>query len=173
MNVSEPNAAEQFAEFLSRFPAEIIALVDRCMPKLRRALPGSNQIVYDYAKSVVVSFSMTERGYEAIVAVAIFPDGIRLYFDKSIPDPKDLLKGSGGKVRSVTLQSASELDRGDIHELLKAAIKHSGATFPKTGTNPMIIQSEAKKKKPRNTKKAKATTGKPEPGAKKKGTTKR
>jgi hypothetical protein len=92
---------------------------------------------------------MSERGYEAIVAVAVFPSGVKLYFDKSIPDPKRLLEGSGSKVRSVTLEAASELDHGDIHALLKAAIKHSGVTFPRTGSTRMIIKSESKKRKPK------------------------
>ena len=148
MTARPPTPAAQFAELLSRFPPEIVALVERTLPKLRRALPGSYQIVYDYSNSVVVSFSMTERGYEAIVAVAIFPGWVKLYFDKSIPDPKRLLEGSGGKVRSVTLEAASDLDRGDIHALLKAAIKHSGVTFPRTGSTRMIFK-ESKKRKPK------------------------
>ncbi|MEP6764072.1 MAG: hypothetical protein ABJB66_07165 [Gemmatimonadaceae bacterium] len=121
------------------------------MTKLRLAFPGTNQIVYDYAKSVVVSFSMTEHGYEAIVAIAIAADSVKLYFDKSIPDPKKLLEGTGSKVRSVTVNAASDLDDGDIHLLMTAAIKHSGVTFPRTGSNPMIIKSESKKKKAKKT----------------------
>jgi len=148
MTARPPSPAAQFAELVSRFPPEIVALVERTLPKLRRALPGSYQIVYDYSNSVVVSFSMTERGYEAIVAVAIFPGWVKLYFDKSIPDPKRLLEGSGGKVRSVTLEAASDLDRGDVHALLKAAIKHSGVTFPRTGSTRMIFK-ESKKRKPK------------------------
>jgi hypothetical protein len=124
------------------------------MPKLRRALPGCYQLVYDYSHSVVVSFSASERGYEGIVAIAILPSGVRLYFDKSLPDPKGLLEGSGGKVRSVTLKAASDLDRGDIHELVRAAIKHSGVTLPRAGSNRMVIKSESKKKKPKKTGKA-------------------
>jgi len=148
MSTRQPTPNAQFSAFLSRFPPEIVALAKRCLPKLRRALPGSNQLVYEYSNSLVVGFGMSERGYEAIVALAIFPRWVRLYFDKSLPDPKGLLEGAGTKVRSVTLKSASELDRGDIHALLKAAIKHSGVTFPRTGSNPMIIKSEAKKRKP-------------------------
>lgn len=151
-----PNA--QFLALLSRFPAEIVALVKRSMPKLRRALPGCNEIVYDYANSVVVSFSMSERGYEAIVAVAIFPQWVRLYFDKSLPDPKRLLEGAGSKVRSVTLKSAAELDHGDIHDLVNAAIKHSGVTLPRTGSNRMIFKSESKKAKPKTKAKLKPKT---------------
>ena len=154
MTARQPSPSAQFAAFLSRFPPEIVALVKRSMPKLRRAFPGANQIVYDYSHSVVVSFSMSERGYEAIVAMAILPQGVRLYFDKSLPDPKGLLEGSGGKVRSVALKAASDLDHGDIHALVQAAIKHSGVTFPRTRSNPMIIQSESKKKTPKRTGKA-------------------
>jgi hypothetical protein len=144
-----PNA--QFSAFLSRFPPEIVALVKRTLPKLRRAFPGSNQLVYDYSNSLVVAFGMSERGYEAIVALAIFPSAVRLYFDKSLPDPKGLLEGAGAKVRSVTLKTASDLDHGDIQALVKAAIKHSGVTFPRTGSTRMVIKSESKKRRPRKT----------------------
>src|SRR5262245_17467741 len=147
----QPTPKSQFSAFLSRFPAGIIALVKRCLPKLRRAFPGSYELVYDYSHSLVVSFSMSERGYEGIVALAIFPDCVRLYFDKSLPDPKGLLEGSGTKVRSVTLKAASDLDHGDIQALIKAAIKHSGVTFPRTRSTRMVIKSESKKRRPRRT----------------------
>ena len=153
MNTRQPSPKSQFAEFLSRFPPEIVALVKRCLPKLRRAFPGSNELVYDYDKSVVVAFGMSERGYEAIVAVAIFPGWVKLYFDKSLPDPKGLLEGAGSKVRSVTVKSASDLDHGDIRDLIKAAVKHSAVTFPKSGATRMIIKSESKKKTKRSPRK--------------------
>jgi len=140
-----PNA--QFSVFLSRFPPEIVARVKRCLPKLRRAFPGSYQLVYDYSSSLVVAFSMSDRGYEAIVAMAVFPRRVQLYFDKSIPDPKGLLEGSGTKVRSVKVESASDLDHGDIQALIKAAIKHSGVTFPRTRSTRMIIKSESRKRR--------------------------
>ncbi|MEO6323151.1 MAG: hypothetical protein ABIT01_12915, partial [Thermoanaerobaculia bacterium] len=141
----------QFAAFLSRFPPEIVALVKQILPRLRRSFPGTNQLVYDYSNSLVVAFGMSERGYEAIVALAIFPRWVRLYFDKSLPGPKRLLEGSGTRVRSVTLEAASDLDHGDIHALTQAAIKHSGVTFPRTGSTRMVIKSPAKKRKPRKT----------------------
>jgi hypothetical protein len=147
----QPSPNAQFSAFLSRFPPEIVALARRCLLKLRRAFPGSYQLVYDYSNSLVVAFGMSERGYEAVVAIAIYPGWVRLYFDKSLPDPKGLLEGSGGKVRSVTVKAASDLDHGDIQALIKAAIKHSGITFPRTRTNRMIIKSESKKRRPRRT----------------------
>ena len=149
MSARQPTPSAQFAALLSRFPPEIVALVKRCLPKLRRAIPCSHELVYDYSNSLVVAFSMSERGYEAIVAIAIFPRWVRLYFDRSLPDPKGLLEGSGGKVRSVALKAASDLDHGDIQALIKAAIKHSGVTFPRTRSTRMVIKSESKKRRPR------------------------
>ena len=151
MNARRPSPNAQLSTFLSRFPPEIVALAKRCLPKLRRAFPGSYQLVYDYSNSLVVAFGMSDRGYEAIVALAISPRGVRLYFDKSLPDPKGLLKGSGGKVRSVTLKAASDLDHGDIHALIKAAIKRAGVTFPRARSTRMVIKSESKKRRPRRT----------------------
>ena len=146
MTTRRPTPNAQFSAFLSRFPPGIVALVKRCLPKLRRAFPGSYQLVYDYSNSLVVAFGMSERGYEAIVAIAIFPREVRLYFDRSLPDPKGLLEGSGTKVRSVTLKAASDLDHGDIQALIKAAIKHSGVTFPRTRSIRMVIKSQSKKR---------------------------
>ena len=151
MNARQPSPNAQFSEFLSRFSPEIVALVKRCLPKLRRAFPGSTQLVYEYSNSLVVAFGMSERGYEAIVAIAIYPRWVRLYFDKSLPDPEGLLEGSGAKVRSVTLKAASDLDHGDIQALIKAAIKHSGVTFPHTRSTRMVIKSVSKKQRPRRT----------------------
>ena len=151
MNARPPSPSAQLSAFLSRFPPEIVALVKKCLPKLRRAFPGSYQLVYDYSKSVVVAFGMSDRGYEAIVAMAIFPGWVRLYFDKSLPDPKGLLEGAGGKVRSVALEAASDLDHGDIHALIKAAIKHAGVKFPRNRSIRIVIKSESKKRKPRRT----------------------
>ena len=147
MNARQPSPNAQFVAFLSRFPPEIVALVKRCLPKLRRAFPGSYQLVYDYSSSLVVAFGMSERGYEAIVAIAIFPRWVRLYFGdgKSLPDPKGLLEGSGARVRSVTLKAASDLDHRDIRALIKAAIQHSGVTFPRARSTRLVIKSGSKK----------------------------
>lgn len=151
MNARQPSPNVQFSEFLSRFPAEIVALVKRCLPKLRRAFPVAYELVYDYSNSLVVSFSMSERGYEAIVALAIDPRRIRLYFDKSLHDPKGLLEGSGTKVRSVTVKAASDLDHEDLQALIKAAIKHSRVAFPRTRSTRMVIKSESNKRSPKKT----------------------
>ena len=144
--VARPLSANaQFSAFLSRFSPEIVALVKRSLPKLRRAFPGAFELVYEYPSSLVVAFGMSERGYEAIVSIAISPRAVRLFFDKSLPDPKGLLEGSGTKVRCVTITAASELDHSDIKALIRAAITHSGARFARGRRTRMVIKPRSKK----------------------------
>lgn len=145
--------AAQFSAFLSRFPPETISLAKQCLPKIRKAVPCTHEVVYDYSNKVVVAFGMSERGYEAIVCIAISPDDVRLYFDKSLPDPKGLLEGAGGKVRSVIIKAASDLDRADIRALFKAAIKQAGGKVQRAGATTMIIKSASKKKRSKSKKK--------------------
>jgi len=132
-------------------------MASRCLPKLRRAFPVSHQLVYDYPHSLVVSFGMTERGHEAIVALAVAPRGVRLFFDKTLPDPTGLLAGSGAKVRSVTLGAASDLDRADIRALMKAAIRRAGATVLSARATCVVFKSDAKKVKPRSPRRSRNT----------------
>lgn len=158
MSPRQPSPGVQFSACLSRFGPEIVALVRRCLPKIRRAVPCSHELVYEYSHSLVVSFGMSERGYEAVVSLAIFPDLVRLYFDKSLPDPKGLLEGAGSKVRSVVIRAASDLDRGergaDLQALFKAAVRHAGIGAPRAGRARMLFKSGAmaKTSKPTATK---------------------
>ena len=130
-------------------------MATQCLTRLRRAFPGTYELVYDYAKSVVVAFGASERGHEAIVALAVFPDSVRLYFDKSLPDPGRLLEGSGSKVRAVTLEDASDMDGADIKSLIEAAIEHAGVSLPRTHLpTRMVIKSASKKHAARKTARA-------------------
>ncbi len=150
MNASEPSPKAQLDAFLSRFSPESVALANRCLAKLQRILPGTVHIVYNYNHCVVVSFGLSERGYEGLGALSVYPDSVRLYFQggKSIPDPKGLLQGTAG-VRYVVLESESDMDHPDIQALFEAAIKHSGLEFPRSGAVRMIMSPQSKKSKPK------------------------
>ena len=154
MAARHSDADAQFSALLAQFPPGVVALAKPCFAKLRRALPGTNEIVYDYGKSIVVSFSESDRGYEGLVTVKVQPSGVQLYFSKDVPDPQGRPGGSGGKVRFVTVESASELDRGDVHDLVQAAIRHAGARLPKAGATRMVFKSDSKMKSPKKTRRA-------------------
>ena len=141
--------AAQLLASLSRFPPETAALAKACLQRLRRALPGVPQLVYGYARSVVVSFSPSERGAEGAVALAVEARGVRLYVPKDVPDPARRLEGAGSKVRSVRIEAASELDRGDVHALLRAAIERAGIAPARGRSSRVVVRSAPAVKRPR------------------------
>jgi hypothetical protein len=145
MKTCQPNSDAQFAELLARFPPAIVTLAKRSLPKLCRSFPGTNQLVYNYRSSLLVAFSPSERGYEAIVSIAISQDAVRLYFSKELPDPRGLLEGSGTKVRSVALRAVSDLDHGDVHELIMAAVRRASKMLSHTRLSRPVIKSVSKR----------------------------
>lgn len=152
MTDRQPGPKAQLSAFLTRFPPSIVSLAKRCLTKLGRSFPGATQLVYSYRHSVVVAFGTSERGAEATVALAIYPECVRLYFGagKSLPDPHGRLEGSATKVRYVSLKAASDLDHRDLRALFAAALQHSGATYSSARDSRMVIKSGSKAKaKPR------------------------
>jgi hypothetical protein len=145
MTPAATDAETAFAALLARFPPAIVALQAHCLARLRDAVPCTHQLVYDYGKHLVVALGASERGNEAIVAMAIHPDRIQLYFDKSIPDPERLLQGAGGQVRSVALADAAGFDRPGVQALVAAAIAHSGAVSTAPRSIRLVIKAKAKK----------------------------
>lgn len=166
MNARPPTDNARFAALLSRFPPEVVALVKASVPKLRRAVPYSHQVVYEYASSLVVSYGMSERGYEAIVAMSVTANGVQLYFDKTLPDPRGLLRGTGTKVRSLTLASADDIDRRDVQALIKAAVAQAGVEGAHSGAATVIFKSDSKPAAPRKSAKTVKPAAKQAPKAK-------
>ena len=143
------SAERQLEEFLSRYTAEVRALAEAALAKMRERLPGAVQIVYDNYNALVVGFGPSERASEAAFSIAVYPKTVRLFFlrGKELPDPKSLLEGEGSRVRSVVVESAADLDRAPLRALMKAALK--AQPIDPAGQGRLVIRSISKKQRPR------------------------
>ncbi len=117
---------------------------------VRKRLPTVNELAYDYPSSVVIGYSPTNRGIEAIVAIAARADGVFLYLSQGpkLPDPKKLLQGSGKQTRFIRIDAASQLGHPDVEALIAAAIEHATVPLPSEGKGKLIVQSSASKRRP-------------------------
>ena len=142
--------------------AELRALIGRLGPKiqklarsvraaLRKRFPTANELAYDYKSFVVIAYSPSERGIEGIVSVAARPTGVFLYFSHGpqLPDPKQLLQGSGKAVRFIQVEAASRLAHPDVEALMTASIARSSIPLPSEGEGKLIMMSAGKKHRPR------------------------
>ncbi len=116
---------------------------------MRKRLPTANELAYDYANAVVIGYSPTDRGIDAVVAIRASDAGVFLYFGQGpkLPDPKRLLLGSGKQTRYLAVESASRLAHPEVRALIAAAIAQGKTPLPSEGKGSLIVKATAAKKR--------------------------
>ena len=147
MTSKSPEA--ELRSFLARFDPKDQKLFRSVRTAVRMRFPTVNELAYEYPDSVVIGYSGSLRGIEAIVAISIRADGVILYLSNGprLPDPKKLLQGSGKMVRFIPIDAASRLAHPDVEALIVAAIDRAPVPAPATGKGKLIIQSSSSKRR--------------------------
>src|SRR6188474_778961 len=115
--------------------AQLRASIDKLDPKIqklfrsvravvRKRFPTANELAYDYSHALVIGYSPADRGIDSVVAIRGCATGVFLYFNQGpqLPDPRQLLQGSGKQTRFIQLEAASQLAHPDVEALIAAAI---------------------------------------------------
>jgi hypothetical protein len=145
-------ARTQLAAFMSKYSAKMAGEGRAALARMRRLVPGAVQLVYDNYNGLVVGFGPTERPSDAVVSILMLPDHVTLCFiddAPSLPDPEQLLAGSGNVVRHIKLASARDLDRPAIRTLIAEAVKRSDVPFEPRQRSTLVIKSVSRKQRPR------------------------
>ena len=142
--------------------AQLRAYIDKLDPKnqklfrsvraaVRKRFPTANELAYDYSDSLVISYSPTDRGIDAVVAISARATGVSLHFNQGpqLPDPKRLLLGSGKQTRFIQVEAASQLAHPDVEALFAATIDQARVPLASQGKGSLIIKSDGAKKPPR------------------------
>lgn len=136
--------------------ADLRALITRIAPAqarlvgslrrwMRKRLPTAHEMVYEYRDAVVISYSPSGRGHEAVLSIRAAQAGVRLYFGngKDLPDPAGLLQGKANQTRWISLERASDLAQPEIAQLIDKAIARNRIPFAPTGRGPLVIRPTA------------------------------
>ncbi len=154
------NAETQIASYFAKYEPAMAKLGKALRAKLRARLPGLFEIVYMYENqnALVFSYSPTERGYEAVCSISVYPRVVRLGFGKgaelSKSDPNKLLQGQGKTARYVELNSVADFDRAAIESLIVDAAKLAKLRLDPNAKGAVIIKAEAQKERARRATKA-------------------
>jgi hypothetical protein len=147
------NAETQLASYFAKCEPGMAKLGKALRAKLRARLPGLFEIVYVYEKqnSLVISYSPTERGYEAVCSISVYPHLVKLGFGRgaelSKSDPNRLLQGQGKTARYVELNSVAGFDRPEIEALIADAVKLAKLSLDPDAKGALIIKAEAQKQR--------------------------
>jgi hypothetical protein len=149
------HAETQLAGYFATCEPAMAKLGKALRAKLRARLPGLFEIVYVYENqnALVISYSPTERGYEGVCSISVYPSVVKLGFGKgaelSKSDPNRLLQGQGKTVRYVELSSIADFDRAEIEALIADAVKLAKLRLDPNAKGAVIIKAEAQKQRAR------------------------
>jgi hypothetical protein len=146
------DAETQLETFFAKYEPAMAKLGKALRAKLRARLPGLFEIVYVYEgrNALVIAYSPTEHGYEALCSLALYPDRVNLSFAQGAllakADPNELLQGRGA-VRHVVLNAVADFDRAEIEALMVAALKLAKVRLDASAESAMIIKAESQKQR--------------------------
>ena len=140
----------QLRSFIDRFDPKEQKLIRSVRAAVRKRFPTANELAYDYSNSVVIGYSPTDHGIDAIVAISARATGVALYFNQGpqLPDPKKLLLGSGKQTRFVRVDAADQLTHPDVEAMIAAAIDQARVPLPSQGKGKLMIRGAAAKQRP-------------------------
>jgi uncharacterized protein DUF1801 len=149
--VAPVNAEKQLKGFVEKFEPRHQMLIRAVRKALRRRFPTAYELAYDNYNFFVIGYSSSERPSDSIVSIAAGANGVGLCFIRgaSLPDPKEILLGSGNQTRFVRLESADVLARPEVEALVSAAVTQAKTPLRATGRGKLIIRSVSAKQRPR------------------------
>ena len=151
MITKRADAEKQLNSFIDKFEPKHQILIRAVRKTLRRRFPTAHELVYDNYNFFVIGYCPTERPSDCIFSVAAASNGVGLCFmhGASLPDPQEILLGTGKQTRFVRLESAGVLERPEVTALLSTAVVRSKAAMPSIGRGKLIIRSVSAKQRPR------------------------
>lgn len=145
------DAEEQLKSFIDKFDPKKQALVRSVRKVLRERLPTANELVYDNYNFFVIGYCSTERPADCIVSIAAGANGVGLSFYRgaTLPDPHQILLGSGKQNRFIRIESAETLARPEVEALIAVAIAQGKTPLSTSGRGWLIIRAISAKQRPR------------------------
>ncbi|MBX7105653.1 MAG: hypothetical protein K1X57_16335 [Gemmataceae bacterium] len=147
---AERRAAEaELQTLIDRFAPAHLKLISAVRRSLRKRLPTACEVVYEYRDFMVISISPSEHGYEGVLGIHGSAAGVKLYLNrgKELKDPGKLLRGAGGVMRWIAVESAATLKRPEVASLIDEAIARNTVPFASTGRGSVTVRPTTAKKK--------------------------
>jgi hypothetical protein len=160
-----PSPSKQVEAFIRKFNPAVAKLARSARAAMRKRLPTAVELVYDNYNALALGFATSERTADVIVSVAVYANGVNLYFmyGRSLPDPNKLLQGEGNQGAFIRFTDNSVLDDPAVDALLTAATKHARPPLPSTGRGYTVVKSISEKQRPRRLQKSQRASGKKRP----------
>ncbi len=127
-------------------PADLIKFLkpyDRAIQKLAldlrtlvlEEMAPCHENIYDAYSAVAIGYGSSDRLGDGVLHIAVYSSGVNLGFNDgaTLDDPRGILKGTGKRIRHISLKTPADLERPEIRSYIRRARKHAIADARKLG----------------------------------------
>ncbi len=143
------DAEAELNAFIDRFLPEVAAVGREAVAKLRTRLPEADVLVYDNYNALAVGFGAGEKAVQSVLSIAFYPRWCSLFLPRRVDDPEKRLRGTGGVVGHIVLNSADDLDDPYVSGLIDQAFLNTRWPLDPAHEGRLIIKSVSAKQRPR------------------------
>jgi hypothetical protein len=145
----------ELVEFLSAYDDTIAEIALAVRRFVLTEVPEATESIYDAYNAVAMGYSFTGRLKESFCHIAVYSKHVNLGFNRGaeLPDPRQILQGTGKQVRHLTIREARDLADPYLRRLLRVAVQNAktlGAMtkIPTIAPHSLVKSIYAKRRRP-------------------------
>lgn len=117
------NEEQQIEKYLESFNSEIASLAQQLRDFLKKETKPTTELVGDSTISLNIGYGFTEKAWDCFCAIIVYSKHINVSFPSgtSLSDPKELLQGTGKKIRHIKIKKFDDIKSPDVQDLLLEA----------------------------------------------------
>ncbi len=114
---------QQIEKFLEPFDIEISSLAQQLRKHIKKETAPTIELVGDSTISLNIGYGFTEKAWDCYCAIIIYSKHINISFPSgaSLSDPKELLQGSGKRIRHIKIRKFEDINDPAVQNLLLEA----------------------------------------------------
>lgn len=113
--------SDDIEAFIGNYPPDVQELVQLTRVWVKKVLPDSSEeLALGYQ---MIMYKLRPKGKQFVVYVAGYTKHVNLGFlmGTSLPDPQNLLKGTGKTLRHIKIKKAEDLEKAGVQVVVEAA----------------------------------------------------
>ncbi|MBI1780715.1 MAG: DUF1801 domain-containing protein [Sphingobacteriales bacterium] len=120
-------------KFLKPFDKEVQEIALKLREFVLDIFPDTNELIYDNYNALAIGYSLSDKQKEMFCHIAVYSKYVNIGFDRGVDldDPKQILKGTGNRIRHITVTDFETFQKSYVNKLLKQAHKLTLATLDK------------------------------------------
>jgi hypothetical protein len=138
------------AEFLAPFDERVVEVALRLREAMLTEMPMAHEVVWNATNAVSLVYTPTARWQDGICHVAVYAKHVNLGFNNgvAVPDPLDLLQGSGSRIRHVTFNAPDDVAAPWVTTYVRAAMAEAEMTAEMGDGTTTVRESAGAQRRP-------------------------